>query len=197
MDPSNSGGVITPEWLSYSEIIHCRFAMLGAAGCIAPEVLAKVQPGFPAATDVVWFKSGVIPPAGSYDEYWTDSMSLFWVEAIAMNFAELKRLQDFKYPGSQSKHYFVGLEKIFGGSGNPAYPGGQFFNMFNLGATEAEMKKLKTNEVKNGRLAMIAMFGFGAQATLTRQGPFENLLQHLSDPVNNNILTNFGKTFGQ
>jgi light-harvesting complex I chlorophyll a/b binding protein 3 len=78
------------------QIIHCRFAMLGAAGCIAPEVLAKIQPGFPAGNDIAWFSSGVIPPAGSYDEYWTDNVSLFWLEAIAMNFAELKRLQDFK-----------------------------------------------------------------------------------------------------
>ena len=71
--------------------------MLGAAGCIAPEVLAQFQPGFPEANNVAWFASGVIPPAGAYKGYWTDSMSLFFVEAIAMNFAELKRLQDFKY----------------------------------------------------------------------------------------------------
>ena len=74
--------------------------------------------------------------------------------------------------------------------------GGQWFNMFNMGATDAEMKKLKLNEIKNGRLAMLAMFGYGAQATITREGPFENLLDHLADPVNNNILTNFGKIFG-
>lgn len=70
--------------------------MLGAAGCIAPEVLGKVQPFFPEATNLEWFKSGVIPPAGNYDGYWTDSWSLFYVEAIAMNFAELKRLQDYR-----------------------------------------------------------------------------------------------------
>jgi hypothetical protein len=28
--------------------------------------------------------------------YWTDSMSLFFIEIIAMNFAELKRLQDYR-----------------------------------------------------------------------------------------------------
>ena len=39
---------------------------------------------------------------------------------------------------------------------------------------------------------MLAMLGYGAQATLTQEGPFKNLVDHLSDPVNNNILTNFG-----
>eukprot|EP00195_Chlamydomonas_chlamydogama_P016298 CAMPEP_0202898972 /NCGR_PEP_ID=MMETSP1392-20130828/7340_1 /ASSEMBLY_ACC=CAM_ASM_000868 /TAXON_ID=225041 /ORGANISM="Chlamydomonas chlamydogama, Strain SAG 11-48b" /LENGTH=273 /DNA_ID=CAMNT_0049585047 /DNA_START=65 /DNA_END=886 /DNA_ORIENTATION=+ len=196
LDPVNSGGFINPQWLAYSEVIHCRWAMLGAAGCIAPEILGKMG-AIPDATNIVWYRSGVIPPAGTYDNYWTDSMSLFYVEAVAMNFAELKRLQDYRYPGSQGKQYFLGLEKVLGGSGDPAYPGGQWFNMFNLGGkSKAEMDKLKLNEIKNGRLAMLAMFGYGAQATITREGPFQNLLDHLSDPLNNNILTNFGKVFG-
>ena len=37
------------------------------------------------------------------------------------------------------------------------------------------MFKLKTNEIRNGRLAMLAMLGYGAQAVLTGAGPFENL----------------------
>ena len=73
----------------------------------------------------------------------------------------------------------------------PRRTGGPFFNLFNLGKTEAEMQKLKTNEIKNGRLAMLAMFGYGAQATMTNKGPFQNLLDHLSDPVGQNLLTNF------
>jgi hypothetical protein len=105
----------------------------------------------------------VIPPAGTYSNYWTDPYTLFLIEVVAMQFAELKRLQDFRFPGSQGKQYFLGLEKIFEGSGNPAYPGGPFFNLFNLGKTEAELKTLKLKEIKNGRLAMLACFGFGAQ----------------------------------
>ena len=88
-------------------------------------------------------------------------------------------LQDFKNPGSQSKQYFLGLEQVFGGSGNPAYPGGQFFNLFNLGKTPEAMKKLQTNEIRNGRLAMIATLGMAAQAVMTQKGPWENLQAHL------------------
>jgi light-harvesting complex I chlorophyll a/b binding protein 3 len=70
-------------------------------------------------------------------------------------------------------------------------PGGQFFNLFNLGSTPQSMKDLRYKEVKNGRLAMIAVFGYGAQAVMTGKGPFQNLLDHLADPINNNILANF------
>jgi len=195
LDPVNSGGFVTPQWLAYSEVIHGRWAMLGAAGCIAPEVLAAAGVT-PAETGLPWFASGVIPLAGTYDGYWTDPYTLFFIEVVAMQFAELRRWQDFKAPGSNAEQYFVGLERVFKGSGNPAYPGGQLFNLFNLGKTEAEMKELKTKEIKNGRLAMLAMFGYGAQAVMTGVGPFQNLVDHLANPTGANILTNFANVQG-
>ncbi|GFH20585.1 chlorophyll a-b binding protein, chloroplastic, partial [Haematococcus lacustris] len=155
-------------------VIHARWAMLGAAGCIAPEILAAAGVA-PPETGVAWFRSGVILPAGQYDKYWTDPFTLFFIEVVLMQFAELKRLQDYRSPGSQGRQYFLGLEKVLGGSGDPAYPGGPFFNLFNLGKTEAAMKELKTKELKNGRL---------------------NLADHLADPTHNNLLTNFGKIGG-
>ncbi|KAK9842269.1 hypothetical protein WJX81_003760 [Elliptochloris bilobata] len=192
MDPEGQGGFINQAWLQYSEVIHARWAMLGAAGMIAPEILASagVIPQNPA--EVTWFRTGVIQPAGTYS-YWTDPYSLFFLEVIAMQFAELKRWQDFRHPGSQGKQYFLGLEQVLQGSGNPAYPGGQFFNLFNLGKTPEAMKDLQTKELKNGRLAMLAVFGYGAQAVMTHEGPFKNLTEHLSNPTAHNILTNFSK----
>lgn len=196
LDPTNSTtGFINPDWLRYSEVIHARFAMLGAAGCIAPELLALMGV-IPKTTGVVWFRNGVIPPAGMYEGYWADPYTLFYIEAIAMNFAELRRLQDYRKPGSMGKQYFLGLEAVLGGSGDPAYPGGQFFNFLNLGRTEESMRDLKTKELNNGRLAMVAMFGFGAQAVLTGQGPVECWVEHIRDPFNNNILTNWINVLG-
>jgi hypothetical protein len=32
MDPEGQGGFINQAWLQYSEVIHARWAMLGAAG---------------------------------------------------------------------------------------------------------------------------------------------------------------------
>jgi hypothetical protein len=43
--------------------------------------------------------------------------------------------------------------------------GGPFFNLFNLGKDPKEMKTLKLKEIKNGRLAMLAVFGYGAQVS--------------------------------
>ena len=188
MDPEGAGGFIEPSWLIYGEIINGRFAMLGAAGAIAPEILGKLGL-IPQETAVVWFKSGVIPPLGTYN-YWADSYTLFVLEIILMGVAETRRAQDYYKPGSMGKQYFLGFEKVLGGSGNPAYPGGPFFNMFGFGKDEKSLQVLKTKEIKNGRLAMLAVLGYFIQALVTGKGPLENLLDHLADPVANNLLTN-------
>lgn len=189
-DPEGAGYALSPSWLAYAELIHARWAMLGAAGCIAPEILGKAGV-IPESTGLVWFKSGVIPPLGEYN-YWCDPFSLFFGEVVLMHFAELRRYQDWKKPGSMGEQGFVGLEKMLNcPTKDPMYPGG-FFNFAGYGKNEEALKELKLKEIKNGRLAMIAMFGFGAQAVLTGEGPYQNLLDHLADPTANNMLTKLG-----
>merc|ERR1719436_1149653 len=138
---------MSPAWLRYAEVIHSRWAMLGAAGCVTPEILGSLGI-IPAETAVPWFKSGVIPPAGSFDNYWADPYSIFFVEVVLMQFAELKRFQDYRNPGSQGNQYFLGLEKALCGSGDPAYPGGPIFNILGLGSDEKnnERSKVKRNK---------------------------------------------------
>lgn len=85
-DPEGAGVFVTPEWLAYSEVIHGRFAMLGAAGCLAPEVLGAWGV-IPPETGLVWFKTGVILPAGlPKNLYWSDPFNLFFVEVIARTY---------------------------------------------------------------------------------------------------------------
>eukprot|EP00249_Psilotum_nudum_P008958 c21617_g2_i1 orf=481-1362(-) len=188
MDPEGPGGFMEPPWLIYGEIINGRYAMLGAVGAIAPEILGKLGL-IPQETALPWFKTGVFPPAGTYN-YWADPYTLFVLEMALMGFAEHRRAQDYYKPGSMGKQYFLGLEKFLGGSGNPAYPGGPLFNFLDLGKDEKSLQDLKVKEVKNGRLAMLAIVGYFIQAMVTGVGPFQNLLDHLADPVHNNILTN-------
>lgn len=97
--------------------------MLGAAGMIIPEILAAGGLIPQTSDEVAWFKTGVIPPAGNYGRFWADPYALFFIEVIAFQFAELRRWQDYKKPGSMGKQYFLGFEKVLGGSGNPSYPG--------------------------------------------------------------------------
>lgn len=191
-DPEGEGGYINPSWLAYAEVLHGRWAMLGAAGCMTPEILGKA--GFiPESTGLVWFKSGVIPPQGQFD-YWCDPYTLFFVEMVLMSFAEHRRIQDFRKPGSMGESYFLGMEGAFGGSGNPAYPGGQFFNMLNLGKEDMDLMKLR--EIKNGRLAMVAMLGIFVQAAFTGEGPYQNLLDHLENGLDSSIFASFGAVGG-
>ncbi|TXG62217.1 hypothetical protein EZV62_013580 [Acer yangbiense] len=186
-DPEGTGGFIEPRWLAYGEIFNGRTAMMGAIGAIAPEILGKAGL-IPEETALPWFKTGVIPPAGTYT-YWADNYTLFVFEMALVGFAEHRRFQDWYNPGSMGKQYFLGLEKYLGGSGDPAYPGGPIFNPLGFGKDEKSMRDLKLKEVKNGRLAMLAMLGYFVQALVTGVGPYQNLLDHLADPVNNNILT--------
>ncbi|CAD5186990.1 unnamed protein product [Musa acuminata subsp. malaccensis] len=161
---------------------------LRTAGAIAPETLGKLGMR-PAETALPCFKTGAIPPAGTCAD-WADPYTLFVLETALMGFAEHRRFQDWAKPGTMGKQYFLGLEKGLGGSGDPAYPGGPFFNPLGFGKDDKSLKDLKLKEVKNGTLAMLAILGNSGQGGfVTGVGPSHNLLGHLADPVHNNILT--------
>lgn len=100
-----------------------------------------------------------------------------------MNWAELRRWQDIKNPGSVSE------DPAFPGKlpdGEVGYAGG-IFNPMNYGKSADELKTLKAKEIANGRLAMVAALGCFIQYGHTGVGPVANLASHLSNPGANNV----------
>jgi len=73
----------------------------------------------------------------------------------------------------------------------PHCAGGRFFDPFGLSRGDPALyKKYKEAEIKNGRLAMVAMLGFFSQYTATGKGPITNLTDHLADPYHTTFTSN-------
>jgi light-harvesting complex I chlorophyll a/b binding protein 2/light-harvesting complex I chlorophyll a/b binding protein 4 len=165
------------RWYQQAELVHCRFAMLGAAGVLVPDLLHSIGMGGPAAA-VPWYE------AGKY-EYFAPPQALFAVMMFLFAWAEMRRLQDIRKPGS------VNQDPIFTNNSLPAgelgYPGGIFDP---LGYSKGNLASLKLKEIKNGRLAMLGFAGFCAQAYTTGQTPLANLSAHLADPWGTTVLSN-------
>jgi len=108
--------------------------------------------------ELTWYQAGA-------KEYDIPLLPLIAIQAAVMGFLEMKRYQGYKEKG------VTGV-----------------FNDFPFDPAGMLSEEMKVKEVKNARLAMVAMFGFTGQAAVTGTGAVENLKSHLSNPFGNNII---------
>ncbi|WIA15503.1 hypothetical protein OEZ85_002140 [Tetradesmus obliquus] len=168
-----------------AELLHARWAMLAAVGCLIPEALslAGVELGEP-----VWWKVGAAKLQGG----------------VTLNYAGI---EGFRIAGKQGIGIIAACQAVLMGGpeyarqvgikslepvgvflpGDQNYPGGAPFDPLGFSSKPDEFVDQAVKEVKNGRLAMLAMAGYFAQAAVTRQGPLQNLIDFAADPVHNNV----------
>merc|ERR1719265_1825047 len=134
------------------ELIHGRWAMVATLGIIIGE----------SATGVSWVDAGKVELDGArylnFDLPFTISQ-ICWFEIISVGAAELYRNNE------------LDPEKRI-------YPGGAFdpLGLATIGKTdENQISRLKEAEIKHGRLAMVAFFGFGVQALTISEGAMGSL----------------------
>jgi light-harvesting complex II chlorophyll a/b binding protein 4 len=134
------------------ELIHGRWAMVATLGVIVGE----------SATGVSWVDAGKVELDGArylnFDLPFSISQ-ICWIEAISVGAAELYRNSE------------LDPEKRI-------YPGGAFdpLGLATVGkADENQISRLREAEIKHGRLAMFAFFGFGVQALTVSEGAMGSL----------------------
>nr|AFK47516.1 unknown [Lotus japonicus] len=166
------------RWYVQAELVHARFAMLGVFGILVTDLLRVTG----LSKIPVWFEAGAV----KYE--FTNTQTLIIVQLLLMGFAETKRYMDFIGPGSQAKEgSFFGLEASFEGL-EPGYPGGPLLNPLGLAKDIKNARESKLKEIKNGRLAMVAILGIFVQASVTHVGPIDNLVEHLSNPWHKTVI---------
>jgi hypothetical protein len=173
-----------------NEVIHGRWAMLGAAGMLAVELAGQGN----------WIDAQAWPLAGGSPTYLGNSVG---VSDLGLNVIILL-----------AGVGFVDKQRTAESGEKRLYPGGSF-DPLGYANDKSKLAELQLKEIKNGacpryryrsllaradasalfitllagRLAMIACMGFFAQGAVTHDGPVAALGKHLANPWGYNVAT--------
>eukprot|EP00884_Botryococcus_braunii_P002434 jgi/Botrbrau1/12191/Bobra.0186s0097.1 len=167
------------------ELLHARWAMLGALGALLPEVL---QVGGAASfLEPRWWNVGYAKLSTGED------LNYLGVSGLRIAGSQgvliIAVCQVLLMFGPEYARYcgIAALEPLgIYLPGDINYPGG-VFDPLELSKDAQVLVDLQEKEIKNGRLAMVAWLGFAFQAAVTRKGPVENVLDFLDDPAHQNV----------
>jgi hypothetical protein len=138
--------------LRAQELFNGRWAMLGIVGCIVPEL---ISPSNPSAFEPVWFKAG----AQIFSDAGIDYLGLPGL-INAHNIYAVAAVQLVLMGGAELARSKAAPKDI-----DSLYPGGKAFDPLGFSSDAESFADLKVKEIKNGRLAMLAMAGLNCKPT--------------------------------
>ena len=172
----------TFERLRKAEVLHDRWAVLGTLWYLTPELLQRHTTIDNGANKGVWFKAGAMV-------FESDGLNYMGAPVLVCAQSILAVLACLVVLTGAIEAYRVNGGPFGGRDLDLVYPSGKRFDPLGLADDPDMAAELKVKEIRNGRLAMLSMFGYYVQAAVTGQGPVENGASHIVDPFAVNGLT--------